>query len=204
MNSVLTIPNLLTFLRMGLIPVFAVALYYQEYAWALLVFFFAGLSDSLDGIIARKFNQESSLGRILDPIADKLLMTVSYISLMLPGIAPAVKHLPIPFWVTATVIGRDILIVSVAIAIFIVTGFRGFKPSWLGKASTVVQVNAIGLILIAANIPILTFYLPTVYFIVSLFAVVSGIQYIFHVAKLMKEEDGAEKKEGEAGKGQDA
>nr|MCU0240292.1 CDP-alcohol phosphatidyltransferase family protein [Pyrinomonadaceae bacterium] len=173
-SKIVTIPNLLTFLRMALIPPFTVALYYNEHLIALILFFFAGISDSLDGIIARKFNQQSSLGTILDPIADKLLMTVSYIALMLPHVAPEIKHLPIPFWVTASVIGRDILIVVAALAIFIVSDFRGFKPSYLGKLSTVIQISAIGLILIAAVFPqTQSFYLPTLYAIVTGVTVIS-------------------------------
>jgi cardiolipin synthase (CMP-forming) len=96
--------------------------------------------------------------------------------------------LPIPFWVTAAVIGRDVLIVTVAAAINIITGFRGFRPSWLGKLSTFVQVLAVTLVLIAA-VTGYSFYLPTVYFIVVLLATASGFHYIFQVAGLMKEEE---------------
>ena len=190
MSSVLTIPNLLTFLRMALIPVFASLLFYGHYEWALFVFFFAGVSDGVDGFVARRFNQESTLGTVLDPIADKLLMTTAFIILSLPHILPAAsKHFPVPFWVTAAVIGRDMLIVTVALAIFIVTGFRGFKPSFWGKASTLVQVSAVGIILFATVVPDLSGnYLPTVYVLVALFSVISGVHYIFHVAKLMNED----------------
>jgi phosphatidylglycerophosphate synthase len=90
--------------------------------------------------------------------------------------------------VTAAVIGRDIAIIAVAGAINMMTGFRSFKPSWLGKASTFVQVVAVILILVAAVYPELRgFYLPTVYTTVAAFAVFSGVHYIFHVAKLMRE-----------------
>ena len=193
-SSILTIPNLLTLIRMALIPVFAILLFYGQFAWALFVFFFAGLSDGVDGFVARRFNQQSELGTILDPIADKLLMTTAFIILTLPSIFPPtephLRHLPVPPWVTIAVIGRDILIIVVAAAIFIMTNFRGFKPSWLGKASTVVQIFAVGLILIAAILPSLrSFYLPTVYTIVFAFALFSGVHYIFHVAWLMKEEE---------------
>jgi cardiolipin synthase (CMP-forming) len=92
--------------------------------------------------------------------------------------------------VTAAVIGRDVLILTVAGAIFVMTGFRGFKPSWLGKLSTLVQVAAVALILLAAIISELqSFYLPTVYAVVVTLAFVSGVHYIFHVARLMKEEN---------------
>ena len=189
MNSILTVPNLLTLLRMALIPVFASLLYYGYSALALGVFLAAGLSDGLDGFIARRFKQESELGTIIDPIADKLLMTTAFIILTMPNVMQPARHLPVPFWVTAAVIGRDVLIVTVAGAINIMTGFRGFKPSWLGKASTLVQVVAVGLILLSP-VAGLSFYLPTVYTTVAFFAVISGIHYIFHVAKLMKEDPG--------------
>ncbi|MGI8642319.1 MAG: CDP-alcohol phosphatidyltransferase family protein [Pyrinomonadaceae bacterium] len=189
-SSILTIPNLLTFLRMALIPVFATLLFYGLIGWALFVFFIAGLSDGVDGFVARRFNQESELGTILDPIADKLLMTTAFIILTLPNIFPPTRHLPVPFWVTAAVIGRDVLIIAAVGAINVMTGFRGFKPSWLGKLSTLVQVLAIGLILIAAVFPGLrSFYLPTVYTTVFALALFSGVHYIFHVARLMNKQE---------------
>jgi cardiolipin synthase len=187
-SNILTIPNLLTFLRMALIPVFAITLFYGHNAWALLIFFVAGASDGVDGFVARRFNQESELGTILDPIADKLLMTTAFVILTLPNVFPPIRHLPVPFWVTASVIGRDVLITASAIAIFIITDFRGFKPSWLGKLSTLVQVTAVGLILLAAIFPVLNIYLPTVYTSVVAVAVFSGVHYIFHVARLMNEQ----------------
>jgi cardiolipin synthase len=194
-SNILTIPNLLTFLRMALIPVFASLLFYGYSGWALLVFLIAGISDGVDGFVARRFNQESELGTIIDPIADKLLMTVAFIVLALPNVLHPTRFLPVPFWVTAAVIGRDVLIVTVAGAINIMTGFHGFKPSWLGKLSTFVQVVAVALILLAAYLDY-SFYLPTVYFIVVLLAVVSGFHYIFHVARLMKEAEKPEKETG--------
>jgi cardiolipin synthase (CMP-forming) len=201
-DKIITIPNILTFLRMALIPLFASLLYYGSYKWALFVFFFAGVSDGIDGFIARKYNQSSSLGTILDPIADKLLMTTAFILVTLPHVLPEDnKHFPVPFWVTSAVIGRDILIIAGALAIFIMTNFRGFKPSFWGKLSTVVQINAIGIILIATVFPQGSgYYLPTVYFLVTLLAVISGFHYIYHVAKLMNEG----KAEGETGGRRDA
>jgi cardiolipin synthase (CMP-forming) len=198
-DKILTIPNLLSFLRMGLIPVFASLLYYGEYEWALIVFFFAGISDGIDGYIARRFNQKSSLGTIIDPIADKLLMTTAFILLTLPHILPADnKHFPVPFWVTASVIGRDVLIIVVAMAIFIVTGFKGFKPSFWGKLSTVVQISAIGIILIATVFPYNSgYYLPPVYTLVAALAFISGVHYVFHVAKLMNNEKKPEESNSE-------
>lgn len=192
-SRVLTIPNILTFLRIGLIPVFAILLVYNREAWALVVFTIAGVSDGVDGFIARRMKQESELGTIIDPIADKLLMTTAFVMLTLPSVMGTGRpHLPVPFWVTATVIGRDVAIIAVAGAINVMTGFRGFKPSWLGKASTFVQVVGVILILVAAVFPANNgLFLPTTYTVVTAFAVFSGIHYIFHVAKLMREEEQA-------------
>ena len=188
MNTVLTIPNLLTFLRMALIPVFASLLFYGYSGWALLIFVVAGISDGIDGFLARRFKQESELGTIIDPIADKLLMTTAFVVLTMPNVLQPAKYLPVPFWVTAAVIGRDVLIITVAGAINVMTGFHGFKPSWLGKLSTFVQVVAVTLILCAAVFGF-SFYLPTTYVIVVLLAFASGVHYIFHVAALMKSEE---------------
>jgi cardiolipin synthase (CMP-forming) len=174
-------------MRMGLIPVFVSLVYYGYGKSALVVFLIAGISDGVDGFLARKFNQESELGTILDPVADKLLMTVAFVILTLPNVLPPTRHLPIPFWVTASVIGRDVLILTIAAAINIITGFRGFKPSFWGKVSTLVQVIGISLVLFAA-VSGYSVFLPTTYFIIVLLVVVSGVHYIFQVARLMKED----------------
>ena len=174
---------------MVLVPVFVTLLYYRRLSAALIVFFIAGISDCFDGIIARRFNQFSDLGRILDPIADKLLLVTAFVVMSMHAFmpVPVPRHLPVPFWVTAAVISRDVFIIAGATAINIVTGFREFRPSWPGKASTVVQIGAICFILAAVNFPALRGYLPTVYTTVFAFAVISGLHYIFFVARLMNE-----------------
>jgi cardiolipin synthase len=185
----MTIPNLLTLLRIVLVPVFVSLLFYQEFVWALITFVVAGVTDGIDGWLARHFNQSSEIGKVLDPLADKLLMTTAFIVLSLPSIIPKENHLPVPFWLTAAVIARDILILSVAGTIFVVTGFRGFRPSKWGKISTFVQIFAVGLILLATAFPELKgFYLPLVYYIVFIFAAISGIHYIFFVTRLMNQQ----------------
>lgn len=192
-SRIITLPNVLTMFRMVLIPVFVSLLFYQKFLLALCVFIIAGVTDGLDGLFARRFDQKSQLGTILDPIADKLLLVTSFIVLALPSISPQQpppSHLPVPFWVTTAVISRDIFIIVGAAAINIVTGFRGFRPSWLGKLNTAVQILAIVSILIAASIPswISGYYLPTVYVTVFLFAVLSGIHYVFFASRLLNEE----------------
>jgi cardiolipin synthase (CMP-forming) len=196
-SRVFTIPNFLTVIRMVLIPVFVIALYYQRFALALFVFLCAGVSDGLDGMLARRFNQKSQLGTILDPIADKLLLVTSFVTLSMPSIMTRSAipspygnlHLPVPFWVTTAVISRDVFIIVGAAAINVVTGFRNFRPSWLGKANTVVQIVAILIILLATHVPVLRGYvLPTVYLTVFAFALLSGVHYIFHAARMLGED----------------
>jgi cardiolipin synthase len=189
-SRVVTIPNILTVLRMALVPVFVSLLFYGRFLTALAVFIIAGITDGLDGLLARRFNQKSQLGTILDPIADKLLLVTAYIVLSLPQISPnpIPRHFPVPFWVTAAVISRDVFIVIGAAAINMVTGFKKFRPSLLGKINTTVQIISVALILVAASFPPLRGYLPTVYTTVFAFAVISGIHYVFFVAKLLSEE----------------
>src|SRR5438270_9919750 len=175
---------------MALIPVFVSLLFYQRFVWALVAFVVAGITDGLDGLFARRFHQQSPLGRILDPVADKMMLVSSFVVLSMRNVfpAPLPKHLPVPFWVTITVISRDVFILVGAAAINMVSGFRGFQPSLLGKISTVVQIVAVAAVILAAQIRIGTgYYLPTIYTAVFTLALVSGIHYIFFVSRLLNE-----------------
>lgn len=190
-SRIITVPNLLTVFRMVLIPVFVSLLFYRRFSFALGVFVLAGVTDGLDGLFARRFNQKSQLGTILDPIADKLMLVTAFVVLSMRSIfpQPLPSHLPVPFWVTVAVISRDVFILVGAAAINIVTGFRGFRPSFLGKVSTTVQIFAIGAIIFAASVPYGTgYYLPTIYTAVFALAVVSGGHYVFFVSRLLNEE----------------
>lgn len=188
-SRIITWPNVLTVIRMVLTPVFVSLLFYGRFGLALMVFVAAGVTDGLDGLLARRFDQRSQLGRILDPIADKLLLVTSFIVLSLPSISPQPipRHFPIPFWVTAAVLSRDIFIVVGAASINIVTGFSGFRPSWLGKANTVVQIGAVVYILVAARVTQMQGYLPTVYTSIVLLSILSGVHYVFFVSRLLNE-----------------
>jgi len=190
-SRILTVPNMLTVFRMVLIPVFVTMLFYQRFIVALAVFVCAGLTDGLDGLLARRFDQRSQLGTVLDPIADKLMMVTAFIVLSMRSIfpAPVPSHLPVPFWVTVAVISRDVFIIVGAAAINIMTGFRGFRPSWLGKVNTTVQIVAIAAIMFAASVPYATgYYLPTVYATVFTLAILSGLHYIFFASRLLNED----------------
>src|SRR5467141_2161105 len=190
-SRILTVPNMLTVFRMVLIPVFVTLVFYQRFSLALAVFVLAGLTDGLDGLLARRFGQQSQLGTILDPIADKLMLVTSFVVLSMRSVfpQPLPAHLPVPFWVTVAVISRDVFILVGAAAINIVTGFRGFRPSLLGKINTTVQIAAIAAIIFAASVPFGTgYYLPTIYTTVFVSAVLSGAHYVFFVSKLLNED----------------
>ena len=190
-SRIVTVPNLLTVFRMVLIPVFVSLLFYQRFVIALAVFIMAGVTDGLDGLLARRFNQKSQLGTILDPIADKLMLVTAFVVLSMRSVfpQPVPSHLPIPFWVTVSVISRDVFILVGAAAINVVTGFRGFRPSMLGKINTVIQIAAIGIIMFAASVPYGTgYYLPTLYATVFGFAILSGAHYVFFVSRLVNED----------------
>jgi cardiolipin synthase len=176
---------------MVLIPVFVSLLFYQKFVYALGIFVLAGVTDGLDGLLARRFDQRSQLGTILDPIADKLMLVTAFVVLSMRTVfpQPLPSHLPVPFWVTVAVISRDVFILVGAAAINIVTGFRGFRPSMLGKINTTVQIVAIAAIIFAASVPYGTgYYLPTIYTTVFALSVLSGAHYVFFVSKLVNED----------------
>ena len=131
--KILTVANQLTILRIVLIPAFVLLVVYGHLGQALLVFITAGATDALDGLIARRAGQRTSLGAWLDPMADKLLLVTTFIVLTLPGL-PLANHLPL--WLTVAVISRDVVIVGVVAIVNLAVGPRTFRPSMLGKATT--------------------------------------------------------------------
>ena len=175
MSSVLTVANLLTVLRLMLIPVFVTAVYYQRFTSALIIFFVAAITDGLDGLMARSLNQKTQLGAILDPMADKLLLVTSFIVLSFPSFTHTA---PIPFWLTAVTISRDVFIVLGALVINIVTGFSRFRPSMPGKINTCVQVSTIVFFLAANAFDLYPQCLPIAYYATLGMAIFSGLHYI--------------------------
>jgi len=133
----LTLANQLTILRIALVPAFVLLVIYGYLGAALLVFTIAGATDALDGLIARRAGQRTSLGAWLDPVADKLLLVSAFVVLTIPGI-PLANHLPV--WLTIIVIARDVVIVAVVAVVNLAIGPRTFKPSLLGKAATAVFI----------------------------------------------------------------
>jgi cardiolipin synthase (CMP-forming) len=133
----LTTANQLTILRMLLIPVFVILLIYGYQGWALVTFMVAGLTDLLDGLIARLAGEKTTLGAWLDPMADKLLLVTMFIVLTLPGIGLANQ---LPIWFTILVISRDVAIVATVAVVNLAIGPRTFRPSIFGKAATATYI----------------------------------------------------------------
>lgn len=192
MSSALTIANLLTVLRLILIPVFVVAAHDRKFDWALGVFFAAAVTDGLDGLVARAFNQKTQLGAILDPMADKLLLVTAFIVLTLPNFTVTP---PIPFWLTATAISRDVIIVLAALVINMTTGFSGFRPSIPGKLNTFVQITMIVFFLAANAFGVFVRFLPLAFYVTLAMAIFSGLHYIWHINRLMSEKESSERAE---------
>src|SRR5216683_6796237 len=131
-SRIFTVPNQLTFLRLGFLPFFIISIHYRRYDIALAVLIIAALTDGLDGLLARSLDQKTALGAYLDPIADKLLLSSSFVVLAL--------NRKISWWLTILVLGRDILLLTSAAVILVVAGYRPFPPSIYGKLTTTVQI----------------------------------------------------------------
>ena len=143
--EVLTAANQLTILRVLLVPVFALCMLYDMPGWALFTFVTAGITDLLDGLIARHTGP-TTLGAWLDPAADKLLLTTMFVMLTLPG--PGVVRLPL--WLTVVVISRDVGIILAVAIVNLAVAKRTYRPSLLGKSTTVCYI-ATGVVALYAN-----------------------------------------------------
>ena len=133
----MTIANQLTILRMCLVPILVILLVYGYYGWGLIVFVVAAVTDALDGLLARVRHERTELGTVLDPLADKLLVTSSLIVLALPSEALTVR---IPVWIAILSISRDAGILLAVLIFNLVIARRTFPPSLLGKATTAIHL----------------------------------------------------------------
>jgi cardiolipin synthase (CMP-forming) len=137
----LTIPNLLTLLRLFMVPFFLAASFQRMYTVAFILFVTAAVTDIFDGMIARRFNQRSRLGALLDPAADKTIMVSGYIFYTFARDLPIVT---LPGWLTFVVLIRDFLILMFAYLLYTRIRVKRFPPSWAGKTSTVLQAVTLG------------------------------------------------------------
>ncbi len=135
LSQILSAPNQLTLVRLAFLPFIIIKLVEGHYGWALILFMLAGLSDGLDGLLARLLKQQTLLGQYLDPIADKMLLSTVFLVL-------SILH-KIPWKFTVLVFSRDVCIVLISGLLYTIAGLRDFRPSIFGKANTFAQVAAV-------------------------------------------------------------
>jgi cardiolipin synthase (CMP-forming) len=181
--TALTPANQLTLLRVLLIPAFVILVVYGELGWALLVFATAGITDALDGLIARRSGQKTSLGAWLDPMADKLLLVTTFVVLTLPGLDLANR---LPVWLTVLIISRDVLIVATVAIVNLALGRRTFRPSIFGKIATATYI-------VTAVMAMLFNYLRRRSLVVDFFVyaslaitLISGFHYAWNAARIIE------------------
>lgn len=169
-----TVPNFFSMLRIFLIPVFLYMLLQNKVLQAMIVFLFASTTDILDGMTARIWDQKTKIGGLLDPAADKLLMTVAIIILSIPSIS---QPNTIPLWLTVAIIGRDIAIVSAAFMMYKLRGHTKFPPSLIGKTSTVCQMGVILCVLLLNVLDRIPAFLSWLYILTVALTIISGFGY---------------------------
>ena len=182
--SVLTVANQLTLLRMLLIPALVILVVYGLNGWALVVLVGAGLTDALDGILARWWGQRTTLGALLDPMADKLLLISTFVVLTIPSLDLPYR---LPIWLTVLVISRDVIIVVTVAIVNLSIGRRTFQPTLLGKLATLVY-------LLTAAVTMYFNWLgrPSALVDVAIYAtlgvaLVSGLHYIAHASRVLND-----------------
>jgi cardiolipin synthase len=185
----LTIANILTIFRMVMIPLLITLILSNHPVWGFAVFVLAGITDALDGLLARWLKQSSRLGAFLDPTANKLLMTACFIILSIPDHP---KSLPdyeaanhIPIYLTIVTISRDVFIVMIALLIHLTSGLGSFPPTVLGKLTTATQLITVGTVLLlnALNNPMPILIQGLVWLTLAM-TLSSGLHYIYHAARL--------------------
>lgn len=165
------IPNSLTLLRILLIPVFVGLMLYGWYEWALAVLLAAGLTDALDGTIARAANQRTKLGMYLDPLADKLLLTSGFLTL-------SVLHL-VPLWAVILVVSRDVMLLTGAVLAHLTDSAVDIAPSPLGKGTTAVQLIYLLFAVVCLARQVDRHVLDPLLYVVVVLTVASGFHYLY-------------------------
>jgi cardiolipin synthase len=180
MRQLRSMPNLLTLLRLFFIPFIIIAIVDHRAGLALALFIVAGLSDALDGLLARLLHQRTKLGEYLDPIADKLLLSSLFLVFSL-------TH-RVAWRITVLVFSRDILMLVIGAVLYMTNTLRDMRPSILGKLATAVQVVTLGLVLLADVSPepwllsLKRFGLRST----VVLTVLSGMHYMFLIAKRLR------------------
>jgi cardiolipin synthase len=180
----LTLPNFLTLLRMAIVPFFVLAVFAHEFRLAVWIFVISGFTDVLDGWIARTFDLRSRIGALLDPLADKVLLTAAYISLAVPHGQAVV----IPLWLAILTLFRDFVIMLMAFVFYMFEGVKSFPPTWAGKLTTVMHVVTVSLVLLANVVAIPDVVLRTCFYASFAMVIASGFSYIYRSSQAIEAE----------------
>jgi cardiolipin synthase (CMP-forming) len=181
-SRIVTAPNILTLARLIAVPLFLMASFAGRYRLAFVLFVAAALTDLFDGIIARRFNQRSRLGALLDPAADKTMMVCGYLFYTLHPRVP----FPIPPWMTFTVLIRDVLIVVFAYLMYTRLDVKRFPPSWAGKTSMVAQAVTLAVaVMVNAYTPALRPLCELLFRITVVLTLYSGWGYLHRGRRLL-------------------
>ena len=168
---IINLPNGLTILRLLLTPMIVLLLLRGDFSWALLVFLLAGITDGLDGFLARSLREGTEFGRILDPVADKLLLSSSFLTLTFLG--------KLPVWLVLIVVGRDLLLILGSGLLLITTGRPGYPPSILGKLTMGLQaLTVLGAMAVEEG----SAYLPPLIWTTGAITILSGLDYLYRGA----------------------
>ena len=168
---------------MVLVPCFVILLIYGCPRAATVIFLLAALTDGLDGLIARKLNQRTPLGSLLDPMADKILLTSAFIVLTMHSV-PVALH--IPAWLTILTISRDVVIAISVLIIHMQTGHSQFPPSLFGKCTTAIQLLLVGVCLLAGfEVETARALFPIAVYATLFFTVASGLHYFYRSVKII-------------------
>lgn len=175
--QIFSFPNQLTLLRMVFLPFIIIKLVEGHYRTALILFVLAGLSDGLDGLLARTLKQQTLLGQYLDPIADKALLSTVFLVL-------SILH-KIPWKFTVLVFSRDGLILAASTVLYAIAGLRDFRPSIFGKANTFAQLAAVFFVLLLQIEPQRWISIARITSLRAVFAftIISGVHYTFLVGR---------------------
>ncbi len=177
LNPFRSAPNMLTLMRICMAPFLVAAILQGHYLLSFILFVAAGITDGLDGTVARMLRQRSMLGHYLDPVADKLLLSTLFLVLLHKSLMPVT--------VTVLVFGRDVIILLVAALLYAAVGRREFHPSIWGKANTIAQIAAVAAVLLHQLTPA---YWVAVFRTVALdttvaLTVISGLHYAWMVSR---------------------
>jgi cardiolipin synthase len=182
-GEVINIPNLLSFLRIALVPVFLWLLLQELFLAAIVVLAVAGLTDFLDGFLARKLNQTTKLGKMLDPVADRLYIFATLLALSATGY--------VPWWLAGLVILRDLLMLF-SMPVLASVGYRSLPVHYLGKASTFALLYSFPLLLMGKIFTEAAFIITPIAWAFALWGVAlywwSGFVYLWHLILLIREE----------------